>query len=269
MRIVVPVKYVPDIQSDRAFEDCRLVRDPSEGTLNELDEHAVEAALSIIESLDDDARAASDVVVVTMAGPDADAAVRKTFQMGVDRGVRISDEGLEGSDYAGTARTLAAAVRRLGDETPVDLVITGMAALDGLGSVVPVYLAAELGLPQLTNASELDVDTAARTARVTRDLGHVHEVLEAPLPAVVSVSDHVNQPRYPNFKLIMAARKKPVEEWSLADLDVAAETVGESGARTRTSRAEPRPPRPEAEIVVDKGEGGTALADFLIRNELV
>lgn len=269
MRIVVPVKYVPDIQSDRAFEDCRLIRDPSDGTLNELDEHAVEAALAVIESLDDDARADSDVVVITMAGADADAAIRKTYQMGVDRGVRITDDALEGSDYAGTAATLAAAIRLLGEETPVDLVITGMASLDGLGSVVPVFLAAELGLPQLTNASELDVDGSERTARVTRELGNIREVLEAPLPAVVSVTDHVNQPRYPNFKLIMAARKKPVEEWSIADLGIDAAQVGAAGARTRTVMAEPRPPRPEVEIVVDKGEGGTALADFLIRNDLV
>lgn len=269
MRIVVPVKYVPDIQSERTFEDCRLVRDAADGTLNELDEHAVEAALSIVESLSEDERAGSEVVVVTIAGPDADAAVRKTYQMGVDRGIRVSDDALAGSDYTGTARALAATIRALGEETPVDLVITGMAALDGLGSVVPVYLAAELGLPQLTNASELDVDAAARTARVTRELGHVREVLQAPLPAVVSVSDHANQPRYPNFKLIMAARKKPVEEWSLADLGLDAAAVGRAGARTRTLSAQPRPERPEVEIVVDKGEGGTALADFLIRNELV
>jgi len=153
----------------------------------------------------------------------------------------------------------------------VDLVVTGMAALDGLGSVVPTLLSAELGLPQLTLAGrlELDGEPGARTARVTRELDGVEEVLEAPLPAVVSVTDHANEPRMPNFKLIMAARQRPVEAWDLADLGVDPALVGDAGARTRVTEASPRPARPEVEIVVDKGEGGRALAEFLIRNDLV
>jgi electron transfer flavoprotein beta subunit len=268
MRIVVAVKYVPDIHADRGFEGGRVVRRPDEGTLNELDENAVEAALRLVESLPEDERAASEVVVVTVAGPDADAAVKKAFQLGVDRGVRVSDDAVAGSDYFGTARVLAAAVRRLAQEGPVDLVVTGMAALDGLGSVVPALLSAELGLPQLTLAGRLEL-TGEAGARVTRELDGVEEVLEAPLPAVVSVTDHANDPRFPNFKLIMAARSKPVEAWSLADVGVDPADVGDAGARTRVLDASPRPPRPEAEIVVDKGEGGRALADYLIRNDLV
>ncbi|BDZ43000.1 hypothetical protein GCM10025865_22990 [Paraoerskovia sediminicola] len=104
---------------------------------------------------------------------------------------------------------------------------------------------------------------------MTRELGHETEVLEATLPAVVSVTDHANEPRFPNFKLIMAARSKEVEEWALEDLDLDPASVGDAGARTRTVRAEPAPDRPEVEIVVDKGEGGTALAEYLIRNDLV
>ncbi len=271
MRIVVAVKYVPDIHADRGFENGRVVRRPDEGTLNELDENAVEAALRLVESLPDDERAASEVVVVTVAGPDADAAVKKAFQLGVDRGVRVSDDAIAGSDYFGTARVLAAAVRRLAEEGPVDLVVTGMAALDGLGSVVPALLSAELGLPQLTLAGRLELagGPGARTAQVTRELDGVQEVLEAALPAVVSVTDHANDPRFPNFTLIMAARSKPVEAWSLADVGVDPADVGDAGARTRVLDASPRPPRPEAEIVVDKGEGGRALADYLIRNDLV
>ncbi|GIJ00118.1 electron transfer flavoprotein beta subunit [Sediminihabitans luteus] len=269
MRIVVAVKYVPDIQSDRAFVDGRVERTSDDGTLNELDEHALEAALRIVEALPEDERAASEVVALTVAGEDADSALRKAFQLGVDRGVRVSDDAIAGSDYFGTARVLAAAVRALGADAPVDLVITGMAALDGLGSVVPVLLAAELDLPQLAIAGDLQVDAAARTATVTRELGHVTEVLEAPLPAVVSVTDHANDPRFPNFKLIMAARSKKVEAWSLADLDVDPATVGDAGARTRVVSAAPRPEKPEVELVVDKGEGGKALAEYLIRNELV
>ncbi|WP_265521944.1 electron transfer flavoprotein subunit beta/FixA family protein [Oerskovia flava] len=267
MRIVVAVKYVPDIHAERGFADGRVVRSAEEGTLNELDENALEAALRIIESLPEDERAVSEIVAVTIAGPEADTAVRKAYQLGVDRGVRVSDDALAGSDYFGTARALAAAVRRLAEEAPVDLVITGMAALDGLGSVVPALLAAELGLGQLTLAARLEV--ADGEARITRELDGVTEELVAPLPAVVSVTDHANSPRFPNFKLIMAARSKTVEEWTLADLGLDPATVGAAGARTHVLAATPRPPRPDVELVVDKGEGGRALAEYLIRNELV
>lgn len=267
MRIVVPVKYVPDINADRRFEDCRVVRDPAEGSLNELDENALEAALRIVEALPDDERSASEVVALTVAPADGDLALRKAFQMGVDRGVRVTDDALAGSDYFGTAAALAAAVRRLEAEGTVDLVVTGMAALDGLGSVVPALLAAELGRPALTLAKKVAVE--AGTLTITRETDDATEELAAPLPAVLSVADTANTPRFPNFKLIMAARTKQIEAWSLADLGLDAGSVGTAGARTETTSAAPRPPRPEAEVVQDKGEGGTALAEFLIRNELV
>jgi electron transfer flavoprotein beta subunit len=269
VRIVVPVKYVPDINADRRFEDCRVVRDPAEGSLNELDENAIEAALRIVEALPDDEREASEVVALTVAPADGDLALRKAFQMGVDRGVRVTDEALAGSDYFGTAAALAAAVRRLEGEAPVDLVITGMAALDGLGSVVPALLADELGVPALTLAKKVAVEAGTRTLTVTRETDDATEELSAPLPAVLSVADTANTPRFPNFKLIMAARTKQIEAWSLADLGIEPASVGAAGARTVTTSAAPRPPRPEVELVQDKGEGGTALAEFLIRNELV
>ncbi len=271
MRIVVCVKHVPDVQSDRSLDDDGHTVRGLDDVLNELDENAVEAALRLKEALPEDERETSEVVVLTVAGPDADGAVRRAYQLGADRGVRVSDDAIAGSDYFGTARVLAAAVRRLADEAPVDVVVTGMAALDGLGSVVPALQSAELDLPQLTLAGRLEVEgePGARTARVTRELDGVEEVLEAPLPAVVSVTDHANDPRMPNFKLIMAARTRPVEAWSLADLGVDPALVGDAGARTRVLEASPRPPRPDAEIVVDKGEGGRALAEFLIRNDLV
>jgi electron transfer flavoprotein beta subunit len=144
-----------------------------------------------------------------------------------------------------------------------------MAALDGLGSVVPTLVAAELGWPALTLASGLEIDAEARTATVTRELADADEVLTAPLPAVISVTDHANDPRMPDFRLIMAARRKPIEAWSLADIDVSSARTGQDGARTRVVEATVRPPRPEVEIVVDKGQGGQALADYLIRHELV
>jgi electron transfer flavoprotein beta subunit len=269
VRIVVAVKYVPDINGPRGFEDCRVVRDPETGTLNELDENAVEAALRLVESLPDDEREASEIVALTIAPADADIALRKAYQMGVDRGVRVTDDALAGSDYFGTTAALAAAVRRLESEAPVDLIVTGMAALDGLGSVVPALLAAELGRPQLTLAKKVELDAESRVLRVTRETDDATEVLEAPLPAVLSVTDTANRPRFPNFKLIMAARTKPVESWSTADVGLDPGVVGTAGARTVTTSAAPRPPRPDVELVVDKGEGGTALAEYLIRNELV
>ncbi|QAY63174.1 electron transfer flavoprotein beta subunit/FixA family protein [Xylanimonas allomyrinae] len=265
MRIVVLLKYVPDISSDRRFAEGRIVRDPAEGSLNELDENAVEAALRLVEAAPD--AETSHVVAVTVAPETADIVLRKAFQMGVHRGIRVSDDALAGSDYFGTTAALAAAVRRLGEEEPVDLVVTGMAALDGLGSVVPALLADELGWPQLTLATSVALDGSTLT--ITRESDDVVETLSAPLPAVLSVSDAANSPRYPNFKLIMAARTKPVETWDAADLELDPADVGAAGARTATVEAAARPPRPETELVVDKGEGGTALADFLIRNDLV
>lgn len=275
MRIVVTVKYVPDISTERGFAGGRVVRSAAEGTLNELDENAVEAALRLVEAERESGRIGPDdgeVVVVTMAGPDGDVALRKAFQLGVDRGIRVSDDALAGSDYFGTAAVLAAAVRKLGEETPVDLVVTGMAALDGLGSVVPTLLGAELGLPTLNLAKKVELAPAEGSARVltvTREIDDVTERLSAPLPAVLSVTDAANQPRFPGFKLIMAARTKEIEVWSPADLGLDAAIAGTTGARTETLSAEPRPERAEPEIVTDKGEGGVALADFLLRNDLV
>lgn len=270
MRIVVTAKYVPDISTERGFADGRVVRTAAEGTLNELDENAIEAALQLVEAGRASGAVGADegeVVVVTMAGPDGDMALRKAFQLGVDRGVRVTGDELAGSDYFGTAAVLAAAVRRLGQEAPVDLVVTGMAALDGLGSVVPTLLGAELGLPTLNLAKKVELADGVLT--VTREVDDTTEVLSAPLPAVLSVTDGANSPRLPGFKLIMAARTKQIEVWSPADLGLAADAAGTAGARTEVLVAAPRPPRAEPEIVTDKGEGGIALADYLIRNDLV
>jgi electron transfer flavoprotein beta subunit len=275
MRIVVTVKYVPDINTERGFQDGRVVRNAGEGTLNELDENAIEAALRLVEAERESGAAGpadGEVVVVTMAGPDGDVALRKAFQLGVDRGIRVTDDSLAGSDYFGTAAVLAAAVRTLDEESPVDLVVTGMAALDGLGSVVPTLLGAELGLPVLNLAKKVDLapaDASGRVLTITREVDDVTERLSAPLPAVLSVTDTANQPRFPGFKLIMAARSKEIEVWSPADLGLDAAVAGAAGARTEALTAAPRPERAEPEIVTDKGEGGVALADYLIRNDLV
>lgn len=259
MKIAVCVKYVPDIQSDRQLVDGRTVRDGGDGTLNELDENALEAALSLVE-----ASGEGEVVVVTVGPDDAVDAVRKGLQMGADEAVHVLDDAVVGSDAIGTARVLAAALRHVGG---VDLVVTGMAGLDGLTSLVPAALAALLDVPALPLAAHVAVD--GTTVRVTRHLDHATEVLEAELPALVSVTDQANEPRYPNFKGIMAAKKKPVTTLTLGDLGLDAALVGAAGARTEVLEAAPRPAREDRVLIHDTGDAGVRLAAYLVENQLV
>jgi electron transfer flavoprotein beta subunit len=263
MRIVVCVKHVPDIQSERSLgPDGRVVRDGGDGTLNELDENAVEAALVLAA-----ADKGSEVVALTVGPADAEDAARRALQMGADSAVHVLDDAIAGSDVFGTATVLAAAIRRLGAGRPVDLVVTGMAALDGLTSMLPVALATELDLPALTLAAELTVEGG--TVRVRRELDSATEVLSAPLPALVSVTDQANEPRYPNFKGIMAARKKKVEVLALADLGVDPEAVGVAGARTQVVDAAARPAREDRVLLADDGTAGVRLAAYLVEQKLV
>ena len=262
MTIVVCVKHVPDLQADRQFTaEGRVDRTGGDGTLNELDENAVEAAVSLVE------QHGGEVTVLTVGPADAQDAVRRGLQMGAEHAVHVLDDAIAGSDVFGTATVLAAAVRRLGQDTPVDLVVTGMAALDGLMSVLPTLLAAHLDRPQLTLAAEVTVE--GDLVRVRRELDHVSEVLEATMPALVSVTDQANEPRYPSFKGIMAARKKTVLTWSLADLGVDPSDVGPAGARTRVLDAVPRPPRENRVLITDEGDAGLRLAAYLAENNLV
>ncbi len=263
MHIVVCVKHVPDVQAERGFTDDGTVdRDQGDGTLNELDENAVEAAVRLVEEH------GGEVTAVSMGPDDADDALRRALQMGAEHAVHVVDDALAGSDAFATARVLAAAVRAVGEERPVDLVVTGMASLDGLMSVVPTLLALELGLPQATLAAEVSV--ADGVVRVRRELDRSTEVVEAPLPALVSVTDQANQPRMPNFKAIMAARKKQVTTWGLDDLGVDTATVGAAGARTRVVTAEPRPAREHRVLITDDdGDAGVRLAAWLAENRLL
>ncbi len=257
MRVLVAVKFVPDLQSQRSFTDGLVTRVAEDGSMNELDENAVEAALQLVEAQGD-----GEVYALTVGGPDAVAAVRKALQLGATYAIHVNDGAIAGSDVFGTAAVLAAAIRKVNAEAPLDLVITGMAALDGLTSMLPTALAVELGWSQLTFASKLEV--AAGEATIVRHLPDAYETVAAPLPAVVSVTDEANKPRYPNFKLIMAARTKPVTVWTLADIGVDPASVGAAASRTTVIDASPRPPRADRTIVTDTGEAGTALADFLI-----
>ena len=259
MNIVVCVKHVPDAQSDRGFnEDNTTDRDGVDGLLSELDEYAVEQALQIAEAGD------GEVTVLTIGPADAAEAVKKSLQMGADKGVHVNDDAIAGSDAPATSLILAEAIKKIG--TP-DLVLTGMASTDGTMGVVPAMLAERLGLPQVTLASELTVDGGVATIR--RDGDTASETVQASLPALVSVTDQINEPRYPSFKGIMAAKKKPVEEWSLADLGVDASQVGLANAWTAVETTTKRPPREQGTIVTDEGDGGTKLAEFLTTHKFV
>ncbi|RNI20854.1 electron transfer flavoprotein subunit beta/FixA family protein [Flexivirga caeni] len=261
MNIVVCVKYVPDAQGDRTFsEDNTTDRANVDGLLSELDEYAVEAALKLAESGE------GEVTVVTV-GPDRAAdAIKKALQMGADKGVHVVDDAIHGSDAAATSLVLAEAVRKATDGSP-ELVLMGLASTDGTMSVVPAMLAERLGLPQVTQLSSMEIAGSAITGR--RDSDTASDSFEAALPAVVSVTDQMGEPRYPSFKGIMAAKKKPVETWSLADLGVDAGQVGQEGSGTKVVSFTARPPRQQGEIVTDEGDGGTKLAEFLGKAKLL
>ena len=263
MNIVVCVKYVPDAQAERTFNasDNTTDRENVDGLLSELDEYAVEAALKLVEAGE------GEVTVVTV-GPDRAAdAIKKALQMGAAKGVHVNDPAIHGSDAVATSLVLAEAIKKASGGSLPDLVITGMASTDGAMGVVPTMLAERLGLPAVTLASELTVDGGHVVIR--RDGDASTQTITAPLPALVSVTDQINEPRYPSFKGIMAAKKKPVETWSLADVGLDASQVGLDAAWTKVESFTARPPRAQGQIVPDEGEGGTKLAEFLASRKFI
>ena len=263
MNIAVCVKYVPDATGDRHFEDDKTVdRVGVDGLLSELDEYAVEQALQIKEKAENP----EDVTVTAVCvGPEqAVDAVRKALQMGADQGVHVSDEAIAGSDAIATSLVLAKAL----EKGSYDLVMCGMASTDGSMSVVPAMLAERLGLPQLTLASV--VEAQGDQVRIKRDGDTATEVIGAKMPLVLSVTDQSGEARYPSFKGIMAAKKKPLETLSLSDLGVDAGDVGLSVAWTQVEDTTARPPREAGEIVKDEdGTGAKALADFLAAKKFI
>ncbi len=191
-------------------------------------------------------------------GPAAGAdAIRKALSMGGDAAVHICDDQLRGSDAVATSAVLAAALARTG----FDLVVCGMASTDAGMGVVPSMIAARLQIAQVSYASQLTV--SGDVVSIIRDTDTATETVQAQLPALVSVTDRSGEARYPSFKGIMAAKKKPLETLSLADLGIDASTVGTAAARTAVLSATARPPRTSGEIVKDDGAGGIRLAEFL------
>lgn len=271
LNIVVLVKHVPDTQFDRQLAGPDHTLDRSESILSELDEYALEAALQLAEARGGE-KGGNTVTAVAMGPAAAVNAVKKSLQIGAYRGVHLLDDGLAGSDAAGTSLALAAVVRHLDNtQGPVDLVITGMASTDGETSLVPAQLAERLSFAQLTFAAELEaVDTASGPVlRARRDGDSYSETIEAPLPALVSVTDQANEPRYPNFRGIMAAKKKPVAVLSLQDIGLEASQVGLAGSWTSVAASAPRPARGQGTIINDDGDAGIKLVDYLASQKLI
>ena len=260
MNIVVCVKQVPDTWSEKKLDpsDSTLDRAATDPVMNEMDEYAVEEALKLQE-------AHGGEVTVLCMGPDAATeTVRKALSMGADKAVHVVDDALHGSDAVATSLALAKAVERVGD---VDLVVLGSESSDARMSVVPAMLAERLGRPQLTFAKEVTVDGGTVTIKRLTDDGY--QVVEAAMPAVVSVVEKINEPRYPSFKGIMAAKKKPVDSVALADLGVEAGDVGLDGAWTKVESFEAAPPREAGTVVKDEGDGADKLVDFLASKKFV
>ncbi len=266
MNILVCVKYVPDATADRTFEDDGTVdRVGVDGLLSELDEYAVEQALQLKEK-----REGEDVEVTALCvGPEkAVDAVRKALQMGADKGIHVLDDAIAGSDYAATSLVLAKAVEKVSAETQVDLVMCGMASTDGAAGIIPAMLAERLSWPQVTMASV--IESQGDQVRIKRDGDTATEVIGAKMPLVLSVTDQSGEARYPSFKGIMAAKKKPMETWSLSDLGVDAGDVGLSVAWTEVEDTTARPPRSAGEIVKDEdGSGAGALTEFLASKKFI
>ncbi|WP_440899714.1 electron transfer flavoprotein subunit beta/FixA family protein [Actinosynnema sp.] len=259
MNIVVLVKQVPDTWSERKLSDAdhTLDRDAADAVLDEINERAVEEALVL------QAAHGGEVTVLSM-GPDrATDAIRKALSMGADKAIHVSDPALHGSDALTTAKVLAKALATV----EFDLVIAGNEATDGRAGAVPAILAELLGLPQLTHVRKVTVEGGVVKAVRETDEGVAH--LEAGLPAVLSVNEKINEPRYPSFKGIMAAKKKPVTTLTAADLGLGADEVGLGAAWTQVVEAAPKPPRTAGQRVEDEGDGGSKIAEYLVGQKLI
>jgi electron transfer flavoprotein beta subunit len=253
MKIAVCAKTVPEATAQRRIDPSTKRLDRSgEGTLNQFDVHAVEEALKLKEAAGD-----GEVVIVSLGPERALEAMRKALAMGADRVVLVSDEGAAGSDLVATSRALAAALAR----EAADLVLFGQQANDSDGAVLWAAVADQLRQPLISPVAELEHEDGKVRGKRQTEFGY--DVIEAPLPAVVAVSDAINEPRYPSLKGIMGAKKKPQETVSLADLGVDADEVGEAGSRTEVYALGDPPARGDTVKIEDDGSGAEKIVAFL------
>jgi electron transfer flavoprotein beta subunit len=264
VRIVVLVKPVPDPASagERLGPDGRLDRTAAPAVVNGNDEYALEAALKLTAAAGDD----SEVTLLSMAPSSAPETLRKALAMGATRGVLVTDPVLAGSDAVSTARVLAAALRLLDH----DLVLAGVDTSDGVGGTVAAAVATHLQLPYLSYAARIEPDEAARTVRVRRISPTGYDLLEAPMPALISCTQALGEPRYPSLKGIMGARSKEIASRSLADLGLDPASVG--GAAAATVLRESRTPPPRGQTEVMRGapdEGAARIVELLATRRLI
>jgi electron transfer flavoprotein beta subunit len=259
VKIAVCVKEVPEAGSVRRIDPQSKRLDRSgEGALNAFDVNAVEEALRLKE-----AEGEGEVVVVSLGPARAVDSLRKALAMGADRAVLISDDGAAGSDLVAPSRALAKALER---ESP-DLILFGQQSSDSDGAVLWAAVAERLRLPMVSQAAELTV--ADRTATVKRQTEFGYDRIASPLPAVVAVSDAINEPRYPSLKGIMGAKSKPQDTLTLSDLGLAAGEVGDAGSKTEVLALGAPPPRGESRKIEDDGSGAQQILDFLVEKKLV
>jgi electron transfer flavoprotein beta subunit len=256
VKIIVLVKQVPDTWEPRHLDlgSGLLDRGASERIIDETGERALEVALAHKDRNKD-----TEVVVLSMGPATATEALRKGLSMGADSAIHVLDDALAGADLARTAAAIAAAVRNTG----FDLIVAGNESTDGRGGVLPAMVAEHLGLPHLTSLDSAVVSADAVAGERSTDDGTM--AVHASLPAVVSVTERSPEPRFPNFKGIMTAKKKPLAVVSLADLGVDVS----SGARSVVVSTAERPARSAGRKVIDEGNAGVELAEFLVAEHLV
>ena len=260
MKIAVCVKEVPDTTAEKKIDPStlRLSRDAGDRMLNAFDLNAVEQALRLKEAAGD-----GEVVLVSMGPSRALESLRKGLAMGADRAVLVSDDAAAGSDLVATSYVLAKALER---ESP-DLVLFGQQASDSDGAVLWAAVADRLKLPVISQISELEVAGGQVTAKRQTEFGY--DRISSPLPAVLAVSDALNEPRYPSLKGIMGAKKKPQEVLSLADIGAEAGRAGESGSRTTVKALSAPPSRGDTIKIEDDGSAAEKIMAFLMERKLV
>jgi electron transfer flavoprotein beta subunit len=259
VKVVVCVKEVPDASAPKRIDPQSFRLDRSvPGALNEFDTHAIEEGLRLKETGGE-----GEVVAVLMGPARATDSLRKALALGADRAVHVADDLLAGSDLVATSKALAMAVER---EQP-DLVLFGQQAADSDGAVLWAAVADRLRLPVISQAASLEI--VGGKAKVKRQTEYGYDVIEAPTPCVVAVSDAINEPRYPSLKGIMGAKKKPQDTISTAALGLDASAVGDAGSCTEVYSVGEPPPRGESKRIEDNGNAAEAIVEYLTEKKLI
>ncbi len=258
MKIAVCVKHVPDATGHKRLDSATNRLDRSgEGALNPTDLNAVEEGLRLRDAH------GGEVVLVTVGPEKAAESLRKALAMGADRAVLVTDTLAEGSDLVATSRVLAGALER----ESADIVLFGQQSADGDGAVLWAAVAERLRLPVVSQVAELSTDGASVTGKRQTEFGY--DVIRAPLPAIVAVSDAINEPRYPSLKGIMGAKSKPQDRLTLAEIGVAAGEAGESGSRTAVLAVTPPTTKSDRVRIEDDGSAADRVLELLVERRLV